>query len=500
MTSLIRRVLSIQSHVVHGFVGNKAATFPMQCLGIDVDAINTVTLSNRPDYPQKAKGFRLEPDQFENIIEGLHANGLVEYDAILSGYISSTEIIEVLYKSLLSMRKIKPDLMYVCDPVLGDNGKFYVAETLLNEYKTKLLPLATVITPNFFEAQVLSGITITSLTSAIDACHSLHLTGPRIVCLKGIPLSSDKLCMLISEKFSDGHILVHRIDSDTLAGTFAGCGDLFAALVTSSLVNNPSIEIGDVLNFVSKTMNDVLSLTKECNSLELKIIESIDSYRTISTYTPQQRSYIAYGPIAGIIFDLDGTLTLPGAIDFASLYARLALGPSADYDIIKEVNGIADEKIRAEKWAIIVDEEAKAELRMELQPDAVNILSCLRKHRIRVSIATRNNKSGVHAFIKKCGLEEHSLSPVITRDCLDGINKPDPSVANHILSGWDILQADQVWFFGDSIDDMKCGKGAGCKTCLLINPRNAKFPEDFPELIDMAVHSLEEAMVRLKLM
>ena len=496
----MRRVLSVQSHVTHGYVGNKAATFPMQVLGIHVNPINTVNLSNRPDYVHKCKGHSLEAPQFKNILQGLFNNQLMDYNAVLSGYISSQDIIHVLFESLKEMKKAHPSLLYICDPVLGDNNKFYVNEALLDEYKTKLLPLARVITPNYFEAQMLSGVTITNFQSAVEACKALHRLGPDIIVLKGVPLEDyqgrDHLSLILSQqKGQDSNELsIYRRESMRLSGSFSGAGDLFTALITAYLVNHPSMNLGDVLDTVGATMHGVLSMTQAAGSKELKVIEAIDIYRSPKLTPFKRRSYLAYAKVTGVIFDLDGTLTMPGAIDFPTLMKRLDL-PSLNgsaVDIVGTVNNIASEEIRNEKWAIIEDEESKAERRMELQPGVNGALDLLNKNRIRVSVATRNNINAVSAFLKLARLEPDQFSPIVSRHCLDGVNKPDPLVAQHIMERWGVLKPSQVWFVGDSGDDMRCGKSAGCLTCLLRNPSNVNLSKEMPELIDLEVGTLTE--------
>jgi pyridoxine kinase len=129
------RVLAIQSTVSHGYVGNKAATFPLQCMGFNVDAINTVSLSNHPDYPNGFKGQFLSVEEMRQTLEGMQENGLLCQDVVLSGYTRAAELLVELEATLQLMKKSNPSMIYVCDPVLGDNGNFYVPEELLDVYK-----------------------------------------------------------------------------------------------------------------------------------------------------------------------------------------------------------------------------------------------------------------------------------------------------------------------------------------------------------------------------
>ena len=150
------RVLSIQSHTVHGFVGNKAATFPLQCLGYNVDAVNSISLSNHPDYTGGTKGKSLNPEDVRAIIDGLDANSLLNYDLIISGYTRSVEIAAETAAAVRRVCEVNPRTIYILDPVLGDDGNFYVPAELTDYFKQNLLPLAEVITPNHFEVTYFS--------------------------------------------------------------------------------------------------------------------------------------------------------------------------------------------------------------------------------------------------------------------------------------------------------------------------------------------------------
>lgn len=119
------RILSIQSHIVHGFVGNKAAAFPLQTMGYDVDCINTVTLSNHPAYVHSCKGAGLEPSVLKDLLLGLQENDLLKYDLLMSGYTRQKDHLLAVADTVQLIRSTtNPDLIYICDPVLGDNGRY----------------------------------------------------------------------------------------------------------------------------------------------------------------------------------------------------------------------------------------------------------------------------------------------------------------------------------------------------------------------------------------
>merc|ERR1712095_183154 len=152
------RVLSIQSHVVSGYVGNKSATFPLQLLGFEVDAINSVQFSNHTGYDKGVKGQVLDDEQLAELIEGLKINQIDIYSHLINGYIGSDKFLKQLKETVTHLKSQNPDLIYVCDPVMGDTGPgWYVPQSLLPIYKGEILPLADVCVPNQFEAELLTG-------------------------------------------------------------------------------------------------------------------------------------------------------------------------------------------------------------------------------------------------------------------------------------------------------------------------------------------------------
>ncbi|KAF8564550.1 hypothetical protein P879_11838 [Paragonimus westermani] len=116
------RVLSIQSHVVHGYVGNRSATFPLQVLGIEVDYINSVQFSNHTGYPC-VKGQVLNATDLKELYAGLKANGLHRYTHILTGYVGCAGFLEAVGEIIKDLKEEFPTVKYYCDPVLGDAGE-----------------------------------------------------------------------------------------------------------------------------------------------------------------------------------------------------------------------------------------------------------------------------------------------------------------------------------------------------------------------------------------
>ena len=146
------QILSIQSHVVSGHVGNKSAVFPLQILGHQVDSINTVQFSNHSSYPI-FPGERLPPQTFLDIIQGLEKNQILQdYTHLLCGYVGKSETLAIIYDLVIRMKKLNPHLVFVLDTVMGDNGRVYVPLESVEIYK-QLCGLADIITPNAFEVE-----------------------------------------------------------------------------------------------------------------------------------------------------------------------------------------------------------------------------------------------------------------------------------------------------------------------------------------------------------
>ncbi|XP_015784828.1 pyridoxal kinase [Tetranychus urticae] len=276
------RVLSIQSHVVHGYVGNKSATFPLQVLGFEVDAINSVQYTNHVHY-KVTKGQELFGNDLDDLFKGINGNEYVgQYTYLLTGYCRSASFLSKVVEVVTEMKKMNPKLKYVCDPVMGDNGKFYVSADQVQIYREQLLPLADIITPNQFEAEALTGIKINNTEDISKAIEILHSKGVSCVVITSTEISDDKtLCCYASrlngdknERFS---LVFPKIDA-----RFVGSGDLFAALMLAWLHKTDynlkiSIEktIATMQIILKRTYDYASEIGKfDDDSLELKIIQS----------------------------------------------------------------------------------------------------------------------------------------------------------------------------------------------------------------------------------
>ncbi|KAB8266450.1 Ribokinase-like protein [Aspergillus minisclerotigenes] len=244
------RVLAIASHVVYGYVGNKMATLVMQLLGCDVAALNTVHFSNHTGYRQ-FKGTRATAEQITELYEGLCQSHLTDFDVMLSGYAPSAAAVEAVGAIGMDLQrkaeKNPGSFFWVLDPVMGDQGRLYVNNDVVPAYK-KIIPHADLILPNQFEAETLSGMKISSLSTLAEAITAIHATYnvPHII-ITSVDLSKftqssspqttppDSLTVIGSTTRSDGSPRLFRIDVPALDCYFSGTGDMFAALIVARL-------------------------------------------------------------------------------------------------------------------------------------------------------------------------------------------------------------------------------------------------------------------------
>jgi len=239
-------ILSIQSHVVYGYAGNTAAVFPMQRLGREVWAINTVEFSNHTGSGSW-KGKVLGGELAGELVIGLEEKGVLsQCEAVLSGYMGDAGVGRAIIGAVKKVRAAAPKALYCCDPVMGDVGRgFYVKPDIPDIFKKELVPLADIITPNQFELEALTGLETGSLDSARKAIDILHEKGPGIVLVtsyhdskSGGHCDEKKISMLASDKSG-----VYSISTPELpiGASVAGSGDF-----TTSVFLSRYLETGNV--------------------------------------------------------------------------------------------------------------------------------------------------------------------------------------------------------------------------------------------------------------
>ncbi|EGZ26546.1 hypothetical protein PHYSODRAFT_292869 [Phytophthora sojae] len=283
------RVLSIQSHVVQGYVGNKSAVFPLQLLGMDVDPINSVQFSNHTGYA-KFTGRRLTGDELHELLDGMEINDLLRdaHTHLLTGYIGSISLLDAIvrvYERLRAAQTHPERLVYVCDPVMGDLGKLYVPMELVDLYRSKVLPICDVLTPNQYECELLAEMELRTVKDAMRACKKLHTLGPKVVVISSFQEASEgetpKELVVIGSKVIAGieggepRCEQYEVRFPWIDSYYTGTGDLFAALLLAWLYRFPN-DFKRALENVISTIQDVLRITlklggKDC---DLKLIQS----------------------------------------------------------------------------------------------------------------------------------------------------------------------------------------------------------------------------------
>lgn len=218
-------ILTLQSQVVFGHVGNSAAVFALQRVGCEAWAAPTVLLSNHPGYGS-ARGAPVEPSLIEAFASGLDEIGaLARCDGVLSGYLPSAQAGEAVLWA--AMRARAKGAAWLCDPVFGDEGRVYARPGVVEFLRERAAPQADILTPNLFELEILTGEAIADLAAARAAMERLRARGPGVVVCTSFDRegAADALDALALD--GDGF---WRMRTKRLDRRFEGAGDLFAAL------------------------------------------------------------------------------------------------------------------------------------------------------------------------------------------------------------------------------------------------------------------------------
>jgi pyridoxine kinase len=230
-------VLSVQSWVACGNVGNCAALFPLQRLGIDTWSLNTVAFSNHTGYG-KWRGAAVPTRIVASLFEGIAELGVLpRCDAVLSGYLGEPEVGPVLLDIVSRVKAANPRALYCCDPVMGDVGPgWYVGAGIPEWYRDRALAAADIVTPNRFELEWLTGRPIGTLAEAAVAAAALRRLGPRIVLVSSLEIASARVAVL-----GAGPEGAWAVDTPLLPIDATGCGDGLAALFLGWLLKGKPV-------------------------------------------------------------------------------------------------------------------------------------------------------------------------------------------------------------------------------------------------------------------
>lgn len=266
-------VISIQSQVAWGHVGNSAAVFPIQLHGIDVIAVPTTLLSNRPGYPT-IRGRVLDVQLVADLLRGIEERGAIEgARMILSGYLGSADIAQEVAEFVARAKAQNQHLLYCCDPVLGDRGDgLYVRSDIPPLVRDQLCPLADIVTPNHFELEFLCGAKAATTAEVVALARTMLARGPSTVVVTSVELADTQdgeIETLAVERDGAWRVATPRVPINP-----NGTGDLFAALFVAARLRGADTPVS--LSHAASGIHGVLQRTAQRGTEEMRIVESAE--------------------------------------------------------------------------------------------------------------------------------------------------------------------------------------------------------------------------------
>ncbi len=267
-------VLSIQSSVAYGHVGNSAAVFPLQRLGFSVWPVSTVLFSNHTGYGDW-RGTVVPAGEVAEVIRGVEDRGVLgECDAVLSGYLGDASLGRVVLDAVARTKAANARAVYCCDPVMGDVGRgFFVRPGIPEFVRDHAVPAADIVTPNHFELEFLSGVAVRSLSDALEATDLVRAMGPDLVLTTS----------LRREGAPEGVVGMLAVSGDSawlvetplLPLEVNGAGDAVCAIFLAHLLRN-----GDAAGALSRAASSVYAVmeaTHHARSQEIRLVEAQDA-------------------------------------------------------------------------------------------------------------------------------------------------------------------------------------------------------------------------------
>jgi pyridoxine kinase len=268
-------ILSIQSWVSYGHVGNASAVFPLQRLGAEVWAVNTVQFSNHTGYGTW-RGQVFGAELVRDLVQGIEDRGaLPRCDAVLSGYMGDAAIGEAVLDAVSRARAANPRALYCCDPVIGDVGRGVFVRPGIPEFmRDRAVPAADLITPNQFELEHLTGRPVTTLAEAKAAVTALQAIGPRAVLVTSLKVAEtpeDQIELLAAE---GGEF--HRVRTPMLPLSVNGAGDAIAALFLFHRIKTGSAAAAAAA--AASSIYGLLRRTSEAGSREILTVAAQEEF------------------------------------------------------------------------------------------------------------------------------------------------------------------------------------------------------------------------------
>ncbi|TDD52414.1 pyridoxal kinase PdxY [Kribbella antibiotica] len=269
------KILSIQSAVAYGHVGNSAAVFPLQRIGVEVLPVYTVNFSNHTGYGAW-RGPLISPDDVREVLLGVEERGAFpQIDAVLSGYQGGEGIADVILETVQRVKAANPAAVYSCDPVMGNaKSGCFVAPAIPVLLKERVVPAADIITPNQFELGFLTDTEPDTLESTLASVELVRATGPRTVLVTSVerPDREDGTIEMLAVDDSGAWL----VQTPYIPMKANGSGDVTAALFTAHYRRTG--DLADSLARTTSSVFDLLTNTHKSGERELQLVESQEAY------------------------------------------------------------------------------------------------------------------------------------------------------------------------------------------------------------------------------
>ena len=272
-------ILSIQSHVSYGHVGNSAAVFPLQRLGHEVWPVYTVNFSNHTGYGQWG-GSPIAASEVTHIVHAMEKRGaLAQVDVVLSGYQGGTDIADAILDTVARVKALNPQATYTCDPVMGNaKSGCFVNPAIPVLLRERVVPQADLVTPNQFELGFLAGMTVQTLDETLRAVDAVMAMGPRAVLVTSVqrPDAAPGTIEMLAVDATGAWLVA----TPYLPFKANGSGDVTAALFTAHYSQHfgASGAACQALERTTASMFELLQRTHNSGQRELQLVQAQESY------------------------------------------------------------------------------------------------------------------------------------------------------------------------------------------------------------------------------
>jgi pyridoxine kinase len=259
-------ILSIQSHVAFGHVGNSAAVFALQRLGCEVWPVHTVQFSNHTGY-STWKGEVFGAAMIDTVVEGIAERGvLAGCNGVLSGYVGSVEIGAAVLRAFGKVKAANPGAAFCCDPVIGNRRRgVFVQKGVPEFFRERAIPLAQIITPNHFELDRLIGDDTVDLAKVVSAIGLLHVRGSRVILVTSVEVNETPPGH-IDVVASDG-AAQYLVRTPRLVAPGNGAGDVIAALFLFHYLRSNSV--AEALSWSTSSVFGLLKCSHDADEIAL---------------------------------------------------------------------------------------------------------------------------------------------------------------------------------------------------------------------------------------